>query len=150
MRCHQSGFAIALTLMGALLAQVGCVERACPDPGCTSGISAKVVGDPGEPASVRVCLDGTCAVAPWPSGGSSCEEVNMDWRLSVCLQDDGSMITIAFPADAHVEDGVEFELALQDAAGQTLLHETETVEFSDSYPKGKRCPGQCSYANYRY
>jgi len=150
MRCLHSGFAIALTLVGALFGVPGCVQRACPEAGCASGISAKVSGQPGMPASVRVCLDGTCAVVPWPSGNPRCEEVETDWRVSVCLQDDGSITNLEFPADARVKDGVEFELVMEDAAGQTLLHESETVVFSDSYPKGKRCPGQCQYANYRY
>lgn len=110
----------------------------------------KVVGQLEAPASVSVCLDGSCVVAPWPSGGSGCEEVKADWRLSVCLQDDGSMTTLAFPGESQVEDGVKFEIVMADAAGQTLLHESEIVEFSDSYPNGKRCPGHCRYANYRY
>jgi len=149
MRRHPSGFAIALAVTGAL-GVAGCVQRACAEAGCTSGISVKVVGQPGAPASVSVCLDGTCAVAPWPSGGSWCEEVKTDWRLSVCLQDDGSMITLELPADAQVKDGVKFEIVMEDAAGQTLLHESETVEFHESYPNGKRCPGHCRYVNYRY
>lgn len=145
MRCPHSAFAIALAV---LFGARGCVQRACPDAGCSSGISAKIVGQPGAPASVSVCLDGSCAVAPWPS--SRCEVVETDFRLSVCLQDDGSMITLEFPADAPVEDGIEFELVINDVAGQTLLEKSESVQFSESYPKGKRCPGYCRYANYRY
>jgi hypothetical protein len=145
MRCPHPAFAIALAV---LFGARGCVQRACSDAGCSSGISAKIVGQPGVPASVSVCFDGSCAVAPWPT--SRCEVVETDFSLSVCLQDDGSMIKLEFPADARVEDGMKFEIVMEDAAGETLLHESETVEFSDSYPNGKPCPGHCRYANYRY
>ena len=60
------------------------------------------------------------------------------------------MTTLAFPGESQVEDGVKFEIVMADAAGQTLLHESETVEFHESYPNGKRCPGHCRYVNYRY
>jgi len=111
----------------------------------------KIVGQFAEsPRAARACLDRVCAVVPWPMRGSACEEVERDWRLSVCLQDDGAMITLAFAEGARVSDGVEFELLVETAEGEALLHETESVRFSDSYPNGKHCPGHCQYANYRY
>lgn len=128
-----------------------CLQRTCTEAGCTSGISVKVVGQlSGGPALVRACLEGTCAVAPWPGRGPACEQVESDWRLSVCLDDDGAFITLAFAKDTGVSDGVRFELLVEDVEGQVLLHESESVKFSDSYPNGKRCPGHCKYANYRY
>lgn len=143
--------AVVLALLGGALAAIGCTERACTDAGCTSGISVKVVGlFPGGAALVRACLDGACAEVPWPVRGSSCETVDVDWRVSVCLQDDGSFITLAFEEDAGAHDGTKFELVIEDAEGEALLHESESVRFSDSYPNGKRCPGHCKYANYRY
>jgi len=137
--------------LGTSLSTSGCLQRTCTDAGCTSGISIKVVGQfQGSPAVVRACLNGQCVVVPWPGRTSSCEEVEADWRLSVCLQDDGSFITLAFAKDEGVSDGAKFELFVEDTAGEALLHESESVRFSDSYPNGKRCPGHCKYANYRY
>ncbi len=131
-----------------------CLREACTDAGCTSGISVKVVGIfPVAPARARACLDELCAEVPWPAGASSCEAVEAveaDWRLSVCLQDDGSLIQAVFAEDTRVGDGMKFELIVEDGDGEALLHESERVTFSDSYPNGKRCPGNCKYANYRY
>lgn len=139
-----------VVLAGALNAS-SCLHRTCTEAGCTSGISVKVVGQPaGDPAFVRACLEGTCAVAPWPARGASCEAVQADWQLSVCLQDDGTFITLAFAHGASASDGVQFELFIEDPEGAALLHESERVAFSDSYPNGKRCPGHCKYANFRY
>ena len=70
--------------------------------------------------------------------------------MSVCLQDDGAMITLAFAEGVRLSDGVEFELLVESPEGEALLHETESVRFSDSYPNGKHCSGHCQYANYRY
>lgn len=144
------GGAAALVL-GAAFSLAGCLQRTCTEAGCTSGISVKIVGQFAEsPKAARACLDQACAVVPWPARGSSCEEVEGDWRLSVCLQDDGAMITLAFPEGVRVSDGALFELLVESPEGETLLHETESVRFRDSYPNGKRCPGHCRYANYRY
>ena len=68
----------------------------------------------------------------------------------MCLQDDGSMITLALAEGVPVEEGAPFELLVETPEGEALLHETESVEFSDSYPNGKGCPGHCKYANFRY
>jgi hypothetical protein len=144
---------VGVLALGAAFALVlsGCLQRACREAGCTSGISAKIVGEFAEsPASVRACLGQACAVVPWPARGASCEEVEAAWRLSVCLQDDGSMITLSFAEGDRVNDGAPFELLVETAEGEALLHETESVRFSDSYPNGKRCPGRCQYANFRY
>jgi hypothetical protein len=128
-----------------------CVQEACTEAGCTSGISVKVVGVfPVAPSRARACLDDVCAEVSWPAGGSSCEAVEADWRFSVCLQDDGSLLQAVFAEDARVSDGMRFELLIEDAEGEALLHESESVRFSDSYPNGKGCPGHCKYANYRY
>ncbi|HEU5075356.1 MAG TPA: hypothetical protein VFU02_14295 [Polyangiaceae bacterium] len=145
------GLATALVALSGALGVTGCLQQTCSEAGCTSGLSVKVVGQPaGDPARVRACLDGTCAVVPWPARGASCEAVQADWQQSVCLQDDGTFITLAFASDASVRDGMKFELFIEDPAGEALLHESEKVAFSDSYPNGKRCPGHCKYANYRY
>jgi len=128
-----------------------CLQEACTEAPCTSGISVKVVGVfPDPPAHARVCLADACAEVQWPAGSSSCEAVEAEFRLSVCLQDDGSLIQAVFAEDARVSDGLRFELVIEDASGKALLHESESVRFSDSYPNGKRCPGHCKYANYRY
>lgn len=144
---------VAVLALGAAFALLpsSCLQRACREAGCTSGISAKIVGEFAEsPASVRACLAEACAVVPWPARGSSCEEVEAEWRLSVCLQDDGSMTTLTFAEGVRVKDGAPFELLVETAEGEALLRETESVRFSDSYPNGKRCPGRCQYANFRY
>lgn len=147
----RESFALACLLLGGALAVTGCSQSPCTDAACTSGISVKVVGLlPTSPALVRTCLDQSCTVVPWPMGSSSCEEVDARWHLSVCLQDDGSFITLAFGDEARARDGMKFELVFEDAEGEALLHESETVTFSDSYPNGKRCPGHCKYANFRY
>lgn len=143
-------FVHASLLLAGALGAIGCSQHACTEAGCTSGISVKVVGQPTGATLVRACLDGECAVVPWPARGSWCEEVEEDWRLSVCLQDDGAFVTLAFAGDASARDGMKFEIVVEDAEGEALLDESESVSFSDSYPNGKRCPGHCKYANYRY
>lgn len=144
--------AVAVALgLGTLVSINGCLQQACTDAGCTSGISVKVVGTFAVvPARARVCVDDACVTAPWPTGASGCEAVAAEWRLSVCLQDDGSLIQVVFPDDARVADRADFELVVEDDEGGALLHESERVRFSHSYPNGKRCPGRCKYANYRY
>ena len=138
-------------MFAAALGMTSCLQRACTDAGCTSGISVKIVGVlPVEPALARMCLDDVCTDVPWPVGGSACETVESKWRSSLCLQDDGSFIQLIFRDDASARDGVKFELIVSDSEGNALLHEDENVRFSDSYPNGKRCPGHCKYANYRY
>jgi len=140
----------AALVLGALFALCGCVQRTCTDAPCTSGISVKIVGQFAEnPATARACLGQACAVVPWPTR-SACEEVEEEWRLTVCLQDDGSMITLAFAEGVRVSDGLEFELLVETSEGEALLHETESVRFTDSYPNGKHCAGRCQYANFRY
>ena len=144
-----SRWLVALLTLGVAISTTGCLH--CTEAGCTSGISVKVVGQPaGAPALVRTCLDGECAEVPWPMGSSPCEEVKADWRLSVCLQDDGSMTTLAFAEDGNARDGVKFEFIIEDDAGVALVDKSESVTFSDSYPNGKQCPGHCKYANFRY
>ena len=145
-----SRWLVVLLTLGVAISATGCLQP-CTEAGCTSGISVKVVGQPaGGPALVRACVGEMCAEVPWPTGASPCEEVRADWRLSVCVQDDGSMTRLAFPDDANTRDGLKFEFIIEDADGVALVDKSESVRFSDSYPNGKECPGHCKYANYRY
>jgi len=137
-----------LSLVGACLAAglvQGCWAKSCEEVGCNSGATVTISSlETDDIRKIHACLDGDCSELSW-TVAAVCTSTNGESPdLSACSLD-GDVVELRV-IESDVRDGDVLSVRVE-GESVVLLEEERTLEYKDSYPNGKDCPGHCRVAS---
>lgn len=138
-----------LLLVGGCLAAglvQGCWGQSCTEIGCNSGATVTISSlETDDIRSIHACLDGDCSELSW-TAAAVCTSTNGESspNLNACLLE-GDVLELSV-IDNDVRDGDVLSVRIEGESA-VLLEEERTLQYKDSYPNGKDCPGHCRVAS---
>lgn len=122
-----------------------CTAEQCTEIGCQSGVTVTISSiSTDDIRTIRACLDDGCTELLWTAANGCTNTNGASPNLSACLIDDDSLELWVLDSDGQDGDVLSVQVTGEDGV---LLDEESALEYKDSYPNGRDCPGHCRVAS---
>ena len=118
-----------------------CLAQECTEIGCHSGATVAVRSiSSADIRTIRACLGGDCVDLAWTRSAGCTSTNGESLNLSACAAEDDSLNSMVLDRDVHDGDVLGVQIEGENAV---LLDDERTLQYQDTYPNGKDCPGHC-------